>query len=379
MTASDKERIRPLASGIFAAVSSLVLAACGEARPMVTPVPKAPPAAPPTPPFTAPITEHPVYSLVGDRPSPPDCPVVPDQEWPPLVFEPFPLPPGTRGIRSVIGYNERDVWLLADTLQLPNKLLHWDGVSLQEEPVSGCQLVPSSGELMIGPSGLIIAEEALTETETYYEVLRRSPHGSWECDDQDNDARFIMVGESELRLPIWVNYARLDGRSIPTPFPTPFSLDYPRAVGRGAEDFWVYARRSSKVAHWNGVDWETPRIGLNGVERMAIDRQGDLWLLGYTEKKWVMLRWKRDANTPACVPLPPKFSTDILLVGSETDIWFIGSLKTYHWNGTVLHAGPTPVKHPTDAWLDADGTLWITGETDDYKGVVFRSRLGEKP
>lgn len=370
--------------GAVALLLGMALAACHS-----PPAPSAPVAAAQRPTVTAAATSRPVFSLIGEGSPAPVCAPLPASDLAPIEpsFQRFELPPGTPAIISVIGRDERDVWLLPSTEYSP-EVLHWDGATLRKEPVSPCEIHLSHASLVFGPDGLILRTGSYEDSDITFREAHRSAGGSWRCDDRDRTTRPVPLGASVLRVPYGWPRLVLSGRRLPTPDPARTPGGNLDVVGRAGDDFWLYGDSDSVVLHYNGVTWEDRSPGFESVDHLGTDQSGDLWLLGRRVRKAPsdeeVLRWDREAHAWSCFPAPPGLHTMLLRVRNASDVWFLGEKEITHWNGAVLQRGPTPIKALRDAWIDARGELWIVGEEEDRttqlrRGVVFRARSGDKP
>ncbi len=372
--------------GAVALLLGVALPACHSPPP-----PSAPVAAPQRPTVTATATSRPVFSLIGDRAVAPSCAEVPPGEPGALEhgFQEVALPPDTRPIVAVGGRDERDVWMLAPG-DSGGLALHWDGAKLSKETVSPCTIYFSQANVVLGPDGPIARQESHQEGTTLFFAARRTPGGTWECDDGDDYTRPYPVGDQMIRVPSGGGALTLSGRRLPQPAldATKSNSNRGDVAGRFADDLWLYFPNHPEVLHYNGRVWEDRSPGVGNVHSLILDANGAAWVLTGNDARSTdgdkVLHWDHAAHAWVCLPVPAGLRTTHLRAANERDLWLLGDKELYHWDGASFQRGPTPIATLEDAWISASGELWVVGggpadTASGQHGIVFRTQKGGEP
>lgn len=367
-------------------LASLTLMACG-----AQPAPPAPVTAAPPPAVTAAVTSRPVFSLIGEPAVAPSCADAPPGEPGALQwgFQEVALPPSTRPIVAVHGRDERDVWMLAPG-DSGGLAFHWDGAKLNREPISPCAMLLRHASLVLSPDGPIARDESHDDAGDLFFAARRSPGGTWECDDSEDYTRPYPIGDQMIRIPSAGAALSLSGRPLPLP-----GLDATKShstrgdvAGRFADDLWFYFPNHPEVLHYNGRVWEDRSPGVGSVHSLVLDANGAAWILIRSDARSTeaqkVLHWDHAEHAWACLPVPSGLRTTHLRAANERDVWLLGDKEMYHWDGASFQRGPTPIATLEDAWISAGGELWIVGggpadPASGPHGLVFRTQQGGKP
>jgi hypothetical protein len=121
--------------------------------------------------------------------------------------------------------------------------------------------------------------------------------------------------------------------------------------GTSANDVWV-AGFFNTPAHWNGSAWSEITIGDFPVAVWATSTGA--WVVG----NWV---WQCSATT--CAQATPGVQGRGIWAAADNDVWVVGDIVPYHWNGATWAPVVIPNNLVSNAvWGSSTSDVWVVGD-----------------